>query len=720
MSDKQQILNLLHGNRIPEARKLCATLCARNGTDAEAWFLLAGICAQLGELDEVVRCCRQVVAIEPGNVGAWYNLGVALQSRGKSGEAAGSYRRLLEIQPRHAMALANLALALRELGQRDEAMECCARAIALQPDLAEAHNTRGLLFRDRGASDNAIQCFQRAFTLRPGYAEACFNMGLCYLSGNDSGRAETCFRDAIRINPGYAEAHRGLGGVLAASQRPDEAVLSFRRAIELRPQWAEVHAELAGILISQRKWDEGISHYRHAVRIKPEFGEAHNNLGNALLDRDQGPRYGEEAVDCFRQALRWIPEAPQIHLNLAAALCDLGRDREAQASYRRVLELKPRDPLATAALANLLERVGDFDSAMGLVQPLIDTGHDEVQLVLSHAALLRHQNRREEAIALLEHALERPMEDKHRVDAHFALGRLHDETGNYHQAFHHYHEGNALDAKEFDEPADRRGFDALIAAFSPERINRRPRASNRSRLPVFIVGMPRSGTSLVEQILASHPLVHGAGELTAIFDISSELPSVLGTTLSYPQCLDQCTCQGLDRVAMRHLDYLSRLGGGAARVTDKMPHNFMALGLIDLLFPGARVIHCMRDPVDNCLSIYFQRFNDFHGYARDLGSLGRHYGQYRRLMAHWKSVLRIPVMDLQYESLVEDQEAVSRSMVEFCGLEWDERCLHFYESRRFVTTASYDQVRRPIYRKSVARWKRYERHLEPLLRALQD
>ena len=720
MADKQQIFSLLQSNRLREAKTLCAGLCERDRDDAEAWFLLAGIHAQLGELDDVIRCCRQATVLEPTNVPAHYNLGVALQSRSRIEEAAQSYRQVLKFQPDNAPALANLGLALRELGKREEAMKCCQQAAWLQPDLAEVHNTMGLLLKDQGSLDEAAENFQRAIALRSGYAEAYFNLGLCGQDRNDPPAAEVCFRHAIQLRPGYAEVHGALGSLLASTGRLDDAVVSFRRSLELKPDSAEVHRALGAVLASQCKWNQAISHYRLAIKLKPDFAEAYANLGNALMDQDQGPKYGEEAAACFRQALRFRPDDPGIHINLATVLTDLGRDQEAEASYRRALELKPGHTAATAGLAMLLERRGDFGVASTLVGPLVDAGTTDVLLLLSQAVLLRHQDRRTDAVALLEQCLQQPMENKRRVEVHFALGKLYDELRRYEQAFHHFLQANTLDAKEFNGQEVARQFDAFAAAFAPQRIGQRPRASNRSRLPVFIVGMPRSGTSLVEQILASHPLVHGAGELIDIHDIASQLPALLGTSNPYPQCLDDLTRRNIDPIAQRHLDRLARLSHDAVRVTDKMPHNFMALGLIDLLFPGARVIHCLRDPIDTCLSIYFQRFNDFHGYARDLESLGKYYRQYLRLMAHWKTVLRIPLMDIQYEELVDNQEELSRKMLEFCELKWDDRCLRFHESGRLVMTMSYDQVRRPMYRKSVARWKNYEQFLEPLVNALRD
>ncbi|MHB8256708.1 MAG: tetratricopeptide repeat protein [Acidiferrobacterales bacterium] len=720
MLDKQQVFSLLQSNRLREAKTLCAGLCERNRSDAEAWFLLAGIHAQLGELDEVIRCCRQVVVLEPMNVAAHYNLGVALQSRSLTEESAQSYRQVLRIQPDNALALANLGLALRELGKPEEAMMCCQQASKLQPALVEVHNTLGLLLKDQGRIEEAAEYFRQAIALRPEYAEAHFNLALCHQAREDPVSAEACFRRAIELRPGYAEAHGCLGSLLVAAGKLDDAVISFRRAIELNPESAENQRGLGIALAFQRKWDQAVSQFRLALKLKPDSADAYVSLGNALLGWDQGPRHGKEAEACFLQALRCKPDDPEIHLNLAAMLVDMGRDEEAEAYYRRVLELDPDHSAGIAGLAMLFERKGNFDAGLALVQPLIDAGTNDTQAMLSYAALLRNQDRRAEAVTLLEKVLQQSLDTKRRVDVHFALGKLYDELRQYDNAFGHYRQANTFDVKEFNEQEVVHQFDAILAAFAPARIGNRPRASNRSRLPVFIVGMPRSGTSLVEQILASHPLVHGAGELIDIFDIASQLPSTLGTRRFYPNCVDDLSRKSVDSIAQKHLDRLGRLSRDVMRVTDKMPHNFMYLGLIDLLFPGARIIHCMRDPVDTCLSIYFQRFNDFHAYARDLTSLGRYYRQYLRLMAHWKKVLRIPLMEVQYEDLVENQEVISRKMIEFCELEWDDRCLRFHETGRFVTTPSYDQVRRPIYKKSVARWKNYEQFLEPLVNALRE
>jgi hypothetical protein len=237
---------------------------------------------------------------------------------------------------------------------------------------------------------------------------------------------------------------------------------------------------------------------------------------------------------------------------------------------------------------------------------------------------------------------------------------------------------------------------------------------------MFIVGMPRSGTTLVEQILASHREVRAGGELEVMSKIVSDLPGLLGNPAPFPECLGGLTRRNIEQPARRYIAALAEIGQGAARVTDKLPHYFLSLGLIDLLLPSARVVHCIRDPRDTCLSNYFIQMNANHPYTASLEHLGHYYRIYQRLMAHWRSVLRIRMHEVRYEELVSNPEEEIRRLLDFCGLAWDEGCLNFHENRRPVATPSYNQVRRPIYNQSVQRWRHYEAHLGPLLRALDS
>ena len=475
-----------------------------------------------------------------------------------------------------------------------------------------------------------------------------------------------------------------LGEAYWAAAKFPEVVRAVERALKLRPDWAEAHVI---------------------------FGRARMQAGGSVVESSRS------AEEHFREAIRLEPDRIEGHLNLAAALRSLGKYPEALEAYRRVLALAPGHPAAIGGTASMLERLGQFEAARELLAPVLERGMDSLELALPYAAISRYTGEKVGAMDLLERLLADESRDRAlRIEGHFMLGKLYDGAKDYEQAFRHYRAANDLDPEKFDIENNGQIFERLIGLFDREKHHRRPRASNRSRLPVFIVGMPRSGTTLTEQILASHPLVHGAGELPKMDEIKKTLQNLTGEP--WPQCVDRLDRKTLDKVAQEHLDWLGRLAAGKARVTDKMPHNFLALGLIDLLFPEAHVIHCQRDPMDNCLSIYFQHFNDAHSYANNLEHLGTYYRQYERVMAHWRQVVRVPILDVRYEQMVAEPEQSARRLVEFCGLDWDDRCLRFYETGRVVSTPSYDQVRQPIYKKSVARWKRYEKYLEPLRQSL--
>jgi hypothetical protein len=396
----------------------------------------------------------------------------------------------------------------------------------------------------------------------------------------------------------------------------------------------------------------------------------------------------------------------------------LGRYDQAIEAFQRALALDPENPLATGGLSAALERSGQHERARDILRPLLDRGNRHPQLVGAFAAVARHTGEEMRAVELIEEAISGTSSTSARIDLHFAAGDLLDRMKHYDQAFRHYEQANAQCGYVYDPVIAERELERLISFFSAQAQARRPRASNRSELPVFIVGMPRSGTTLVEQILASHGEVRAGGELEVMPGIVSDLPKLTGDPAAYPECLGALTRRNIEQPARRYIAALAEIGMGASRVTDKLPHNFLSLGLIDLLLPSARVIHCVRDPVDTCLSNYFKRMSANHPYTANLEHLGHYYRVYQRLMAHWRSVLRIRMHEVRYEELVSDPETEIRRLLDFCGLPWDERCLSFHENRRSVATPSYDQVRRPMYNQSVQRWRHYEAHLGPLLKAL--
>jgi tetratricopeptide (TPR) repeat protein len=471
-------------------------------------------------------------------------------------------------------------------------------------------------------------------------------------------------------------------------------------------------------LLRQGRVDAALAALEGAAGLAPNWAEAHAQLGAARMVRG----HFQAALAALRKAAELAPGDAPILNQLGAALLNVGELDEAAAAYARVLEADPDNEDAVLGRAAVLERQGAFEAAFALLEPLLAAGSLRFEVAYVLGGLARHLGREAEAVDWIERALAGPDDplrpDQRRV-LHVRAGNLLDRMGEYDRAFDHFRRANALGTGPFDLEGHRKETDRIVAAYDRETLAALPRSSVDSELPVFILGMPRSGTSLTEQILASHPAVFGAGELPDLRDIAHLAAATTGKRLPYPECVRLLSQGGMNALAQRYLTGLRRKAPDALRITDKMPHNFELLGLIALLFPKARVLHCVRDPMDNCLSCYTVGYTGVHGYANDLATLGRYYRAYRRLMAHWQAVLDVPIMTVRYEDMVADTEAMSRAIVDFVGLPWDDACLRFHESRRAVTTASYDQVRRPVYTRSVERWRHYERHLGPLREALE-
>jgi tetratricopeptide (TPR) repeat protein len=720
-SELQEIHALVTAGRANDALPLASHFTRDHPADPNGWYLLAGVNSVLGRIDEVIACCRKVTALDPNRFDALYNLGVALQQRGKLEEAVECYRRAVTLRPEFAPAHTNLGMALWKLQRLDEAESASREAIRLDANQVQAGNNLGLVLRAKNQMDEALAVLNEVVLRAPQMPEARHNLALCLhaLERPDEARAE--LEETVRIKPDYREAHVDLGRLAFAEKRFADAIASFEHACQLNSEDADAWMQLAEANWAEAKYPETVRAVERAVKLRPDWAEAHETLGEAYMESGTGGVVlsSQKAEKCFRMAIKLKPDLVGAHVSLANSLRSQGQHVEALECYRRALALAPSNPAAVGGVASMLERLGKFDEARTVLAPAIEKGIDVLVLALAYAAISRYTGEKDQAMALLERMLSDESRERHlRIEGHFMLGKLYDGGKDFDQAFRHYHAANELDEEKFDLERNGRYFESVINHFGKALHHRRPRASNRSKLPIFIVGMPRSGTTLTEQILAAHPLVHGAGELLKMDEILASLRGLTGE--NWPQNVNRLDRKVLDKVAHEHLDWLGRLANGKARVTDKMPHNFLVLGLIDLLFPEARIIHCRRDPMDNCLSIYFQHFNGQHAYANSLEQLGVYYRQYEQVMTHLRTVLRVPVMDMHYETTVAEPEKSARKLIEFCGLDWDDRCLRSHESKRVVTTPSYDQVRQPIYKKSVARWKRYEKHLEPLRQSLSS
>ncbi len=580
------------------------------------------------------------------------------------------------------------ALSLHRQGSLSEAEQRYRQILASDRGHFEALIHLGLIRLQAGSRDEALGLFQEALDRNPDSADAHAGLANALLARGDLDGAASCYRKALALDPGHAEANYGLAAALQALNRHEEAVPYYENALTIDPDYAEASYGLGAALQALNRHEEAIPYYENALAIDPDYAEASYGLGTALqaLGRD------EPAIRAYEKAIAAKPDFADAHNNLGVAWQQLGRFEEARLAFERALALAPD---SIAFYSNLFE---------------IKKATKEDR----HFAALQ-------ALAQREAALSRD----DRIRLHFALGKALADTGEHCRSFRHLLVGNALKRQEivYDERAAQNMFDRIRAVFSAGLMAAKGGQGDPSSLPIFILGMPRSGSTLVEQILAGHPKVFAAGERLDLRDALNDFGKKDGTALPFPERFLVATSEELRRLGA---DYLVRLKtalpGSAAcpqRITDKMPANFRLVGLIHLALPNARIIHTCRDPVDTCLSCFSILFNADQPFAYDLGELGRYYRAYSALMQHWRQVLPRGVMlDVRYEELIADFAPQARRILAHCGLEWDERCLAFDKTARPVRTASSYQVRQPLYRSSIGRPRPDPELLRPLLEGL--
>jgi tetratricopeptide (TPR) repeat protein len=593
-----------------------------------------------------------------------------LARAGRNAELETRARQLLGQYPDAGVIWQWLGIALRTQGK--DPLAALQRAIALLPDDAGAHNNLGNALGQSGRLDDALASYQRALALSPEFAEAHNNLGYVLRGLGRLDDAVSSYRRALQIRPGYAEAHHNLGDALQRLGRLEQAVASYQRALAHSPDFAEAHNNLGNAQCSLGLLDDALASYRCALQLKPNFAAAHANLGISL--RLGGETAAAEA-SC-RRALAIDPNFAASIATLAEISADHGRFAEAEQLFQRAIAIEPETAEAWVGISRLRTMTPD-DAAW---------------------------------VAQAQRIAARPLPPQKEVQLRYAIGKYFDDTQQFEQAFESYRRANNLTRhyrSAYDRQQMTQAVDSIIRCYDRDWLRRACIDGDASVRPVFVVGMARSGTTLAEQILASHRSVAGAGELmywnsaAAGFKPAAQAGAVGALARSY-------------------LRLLERLSADALRVVDKMPGNFLHLGLIHAALPCAHIIHMRRNPIDTCLSIYFQHFEAFHSYATDLDDLAHYYDQYRRLMTHWQAILPAQaLLDLSYEALVADQEACSRSLVQFIGLPWDPQCIEFHRTSRRVISASKWQVRQKISSASVGRWRNYERFITPLMRLAQ-
>jgi tetratricopeptide (TPR) repeat protein len=674
---------------LADADDLTRRAAAAAPDNAEAEHMLGIIAHQSGKLGEAIDHIRRAIAIKPDVALYHANLGEMCRLAGRVDDAIAAGRRALEINPDYPGALSNLGIALFDQGKFEEALEHYERAIALDDNFAQAHSNRGNALQRLKRFADAEPSYRRAIALMPQFADAWNNLGTCLRELKRSEEAEAVYRKALELGPNNPDTLDNLALALKDLDRLPEAAEQMRRALVIEARSDKLYVHYATVLLDQKKVDDAATAAERALALNPNNHDGVNLMGRVAFER--GDLKGSLAH--YRRALALKPDLADAYNNMGNVLKELGKLDEAQSAYLEALRLEPN---ITGVYVNLAD-----SKKFAPGDP--------------HLAAMKELAAKTDGLSKID-----------RMQLDFGLGKAYADLNDHDRSFRHLLAGNAAKRATiaYDERAIFALFDRIEALFTRDLIATKSDGGDPSPLPIFVMGMPRSGTTLVEQIIASHPAVYGAGELQAFNDVVLTIRGPDGSSLPYPDFVSALEAGPLQQIGARYVALVRALAGkhgraAAERVTDKMPSNYYFAGLIHLALPNAKIINTVRDPMDTCISCFSKLFSAEQNHTYELGELGRYYKRYERLMAHWRTVLPAGrILDVRYEDVVADVAREARRIIDYCGLPWTDRCLSFHETDRPVRTASATQVRQPIYRSAVGRWRAYERHLGPLLEAL--
>ncbi|MGD0641009.1 MAG: sulfotransferase [Roseiarcus sp.] len=644
----------------------------------------------------------------------------ALQQSGSLVESAGLYREILRSNHRNFHALHFLGIIEAQLGNMERAKELLARSMAIRPQNIQFMENFAAVLLQTGDYARALDVCRRGLTLNRK------NVTLMYMKASSlllTGK----LRDALKqcdklllIDPNHVAANSDRAFVLAELKQYERAMKSVDKALELDQNYVDAILNKGNLYAILKRFDEALAAYDKALRLNPTLANAWIGRGNVLR---RLKRFAQ-ALASYDRALAIDPALAKAWYGRGNVLRELDRPAEALTCFEKILSLSPDNPEAIERKAVVLLEGGRLDEASQAIEKAIELAPNKADFyyTLTYSKRLSPGDPHIQAMEKLAQDMPSLGADE-RIALNFALAKAYQDVGDRERSFRRLLEGNALKRKQlaYDEAAALGMLQRTRQAFAAERMRANQGGGDPSCVPVFILGMPRSGTTLVEQILASHPQVFGAGEIPHFGDAIAGLEGAGEELLHSPEAASLLSDEQLRRLGASYVGRIRALAPAAERITNKTTDNFRWIGLIHMALPNARIIHTRRDPVDTCLSCFSQMFDqDALPYAFDLGELGRYYRAYEATMAHWREALPANAMlEVRYEDVVADLEREARRVVAYCGLEWDSRCLSFHQTMRPVRTSSVTQVRQPIYASSVGRWRAYEASLGPLLQALE-
>ena len=624
---------------------------------------------------------------------------------GKFQDAESLYRDILQSYPLHPEAKNNLGILesnklvfLFQNGQYDAAISLAKSLTERFPKRQHAWKILGILFAQTGRYSKALKASQTATILSSQDFEAHFNLGVILKKLGKYNEAEASYRRTIILKEDHVNAHNNLGALLRELGRLDESESVLRKAIIAKADFVGAINNLGITLQEMGKLDEAEKNLRQAIVLKPEFADAYYNLGITL----KKSKRIDEAEVFYRQAIELNPGYIKAYINLGIALKEMGRLDEAEATFRKAIALKPEYAEAFNNLGITLKGLGRLDEVEATFRKAIELQPNCAKNHLNLTLMKKFKSEDKQFLKMRELYLDKNIAEEERCQINFGLARAYEDLGSFEQSFKHYNEGNSLHKKllGYEINQDIELFEKIKSSYEQIKQSSLENEKLEEKLmPIFIVGMPRSGTTLVEQIISSHPKVTGAGELSFISQFGQS------TATGY----SQASKEALLKCRQEYLSKLEKISNGNNVVTDKLPHNFLYLGLIVAAFPHAKIVHVKRDPAAVCWANFKQYFSTKNlGYSYGLDEVISYHQLYEDLMKFWMNSLSKRIHNLNYELLTVDQENVTRSLIDYLGLDWDEKCLTPQNNQRNIKTASDIQVRKKVYQGSSQQWKKYE------------
>lgn len=545
--------------------------------------------------------------------------------------------------------------------------------------------------------------------------EATYGLALIYGQEKDYANAEKQFKSALKYNKASDIIWNNLGIAQKYLGKNSDAIKSLKKAIDINNANTNARNALGNIYQNQGDLKQAEKLYQESYKLAPNEHVTLNNLASIYIEKCD-----------YRNALSLLNKAISInrnyystHYNLGSIQQSLGNYKTAISYFRNAERIDPGAVGPKSAIASCYELMSEYSKAIEIIEPLTIKAQVQTDVAVIYAKLCDRTNKHRKGIKILINCIKnRSLSNIDSRKLHYSLADLYDRVSEYDLAYKHYKLANNTVNNDYNKIKQEKYFRTIKDFFHDKPLEEQPLSNNQSNKPIFILGMPRSGTSLIEQILSSHSKVHGLGELTYISDISNQLSNI--KKIAYPNYLNTDDIQLLDSLAEQYLNRVDINSQEYKYYTDKMPHNFIYIGLIKSLFRNCKIIHCSRNPLDICLSIYFHDFNVNHPYSNDLINLGQYYNMYHDLMSFWKNRYNNVIFDIKYEDIVENPKENILSLLDYLELDWEDDCLHFYKNERTVNTPSYNQVKKPLYKTSSNRWKNYADYIKPLINAIDD